>query len=578
MDYDVCTWAGVGRREQGGLMNRRVLYFAGYRLKVFEWRNSKLLGSFSFEPNEEGFENFSFYLKNTPQVPSQLLVDLVEEDFRRENIPHALGSAHKALITRLVDRHYRDESHVHIEKLGREKEGRKDDKILLSALTNQSLCKPWLDILHECECPLAGIWSVPLISKQLLPLIAPSQKNVLLLSRLILTAQRETYFREGLLMLSRQAKFDRDKRDSDGALVSKESLTYGVQQIQIFLTNQRIMAFNEVLNVYCIVPTEFLPSLTNNQLGSEKIKYHYVDLNRIFKHYKIEKTDEYGADVLYSFLCAKMPLLRDHYSTQNERHFFYRHLISKFVKAGAMVGSLLLLLSAGYLFLNSKEFSQKRELVEVNQHLLAKRYAQDFFPLEQPLQDATNIQSSVELAKKLAIETTNSPESYFSMFGSVLSKAEFADISLESFSWKKYTPQDLAQVLAGAEASVSEAKPEGYTEDFVVEDTSNTSLLVLVNLSGYVERNNRSYREMTEIMDRFVSHLSQLSGVTKLVVLKMPIDLRPGRSFSEEQSADKLLKSKDQRKVENGYEIIIGMDINKKIGGEDQNNSGVAYE
>jgi hypothetical protein len=559
-------------------MNRRILYFAGYRLKVFEWRHNKLLGSCSFEPDEEGFQNFSFYLKSAPQVPSQLLVDLVEEDFRRENIPHAMGAAHKALISRLVDRHYRDESHIHIEKLGREKDGRKDDKILLSALTNQALLKPWLDVLHECECPLAGIWSVPLISKQLLPLIAPNEKNVLLLSRLILTAQRETYFNNGSLLLSRQAKFDRDKRDSDNALFSKESLTSGVQQIQIFLTNQRIMAFNEVLNVYCMVPTEFLPSLTSKQLDSDKIKYHYVDLNGIFKHYKIKKTEEYGADVLYSFLCARMPLLKDHYSPLKEKLFFHRYLVSNFIRIGALLGSLVLLLSAGLLFLNVKEIKQKRELMDVNQQLLAKRHAQDFVPLEQPLLDSPNIQASVELAKKLAIETANSPEKYFSIFSPVFSQPQFRDIYLESFEWKKHTPQELAQILAAQQASVSETKPDGYAEEVMVETSEDASMQVLVSLSGYVDRKGRSYRQMTQLVQGFVEQLNGLKGVTQLVVLKMPIDLRPGISFSDEQAIDKNLKSLDQEKIENQYQILIGFDINKETAVTDADNSGVAYE
>jgi len=559
-------------------MNRRIFYFAGYRLKIFEWHQNKLLGSHSFEPDEEGFANFSFYLKNAPQVPSQLLVDLVEEDFRRENIPHVVGAAHKALVSRLVDRHYRDEPYVHIAKLGREKTGRKDDQILLSALTNQALLKPWLDVLHQCECPLAGIWSVPLISKQLLPLIAPDEKNVLLLSRLILTAQRETYFKEGTLLLSRQAKFDRDKRDDRNTLVSKESLTSGVQQIQIFLTNQRIMAFNEVLNVYCMVPTEFLPSLANKQLDSDKVKYHYVDLNLIFKHYKIKKTEEYGADVLYSFLCARMPLLKDHYATLKEKRFFHRYLVSNSIRIGALLGSLIFLLIAGLLFLNVKEIKQKRELTEVNQQLLAKRNAQDFVPLEQPLLDSPNIQASVELAKKLAIEANNSPENYFAYFSPVFSQPEFADIHLESFEWKKYTAQELSQILTTQQASVAEAKPDGYTEEMYVATPVDANLQVLVTLSGSVDRKGRSYREMTQLMQDFVAQLNNIKGTTQLVILKMPIDLRPGRSFSEEQEINKKLKSKDQEKIENEYQLLIGFDIHKDANTTDGDNSGVVYE
>lgn len=556
-------------------MNRRVFYFSGYRMKVFEWHHHELLGSCSFEPSEEGFKDFAFYLKNASTIPAQLLVDLVEEDFRREQIPHVTGKDHKVLINRLIDRHYRGEPFIHIEKLGREKQGRKDDRILLSALTNQSLLKPWLDILHECQSPLAGIWSVPLISKQIVPLITKDNKNVLLLSRLILTAQRETYFKDGELMLSRQAKLDRDNRELESALGTPESLTFGVQQIHIFLTNQRIMAFNDVLNVYCIVPGSFMPSLASKSLDTEKIKYHYVDLESLFKHFKIKHKDQYNADVLYSFLCAKKPLLIDHYATKKEKLFFYRYLLSKSIRLGAVIGSILILISSGLLFLNAKELKQKSLSMDANRELLARRFQQDFVPLEQPLADSINIQTSVELAKKLSVETANSPENYFAYFSPVFSQQYFSDLHLESFYWKKYPAQDLAQYLASQEASVAEEKiSDAYAEPFV-EVAPSDYMQVMVSLSGYLDRKGRDYREAHRMMNDFIGELNKISGVTKLVVLKMPVDVRPGRSFSDEKSAEKVLKSKDQEKIENEFEILIGFNINSS---NDQLNAGVVYE
>lgn len=556
-------------------MNRRVFYFSGYRMKVFEWHHHELVGSCSFEPDEEGFENFTFYLKNASAIPSQLLVDLVEEDFRREQIPHVKGKDHQVLINRLVDRHYRGEPFIHIEKLKREQQGRKDDRILLSALTNQSLLKPWLDIFRECESPLAGIWSVPLISKQLLSLITKDNKNVLLLSRLILTAQRETYFKDGELMLSRQAKLDRDNREVETVLAKPESLTYGVQQIHTFLTNQRIMAFTDVLNVHCIVPGHFMSSLVDKKLDTDKIKYHYVDLESLFKHFKIKHKDEYHADVLYSFLCAQKTLLKDQYATAKEKLFFYRYMFSKTVRISAIIGSIMILIGSGLLFLNSKELNQKRLLMDANRELLVRRFQQDFVPLQQPLADSVNIQTSVEMAKKLVVETANSPENYFSFFSPVFGHNEFMDIHLESFYWKKYSSQELANYLATQEASVSEEKASNAYAEPYVENAPSEYMQVLVSLSGYLDRKSRGYREVNRLMSDFISQLNKIPGVTKLVVLKMPVDVRPGRSFTDEKSEEKALKSKEQEKLDNEYEILIGFDIHAL---NNQDAKEIAYE
>jgi len=547
-------------------MNRRVFYFSGYRMKVFEWLHNELLGSCTFEPDDEGFANFSFYLKNASPVPSQLLVDIVEEDFRRELIPHVTGADHKTLVTRLVDRHYRDEPFVHIEKIGREKQGRKDDRILLSALTNQRLLKPWLDLFRHCESPLAGIWSVPLISKKLLPLITKNNQNVLLLSRLILTAQRETFFKDGELLLSRQAKFERDNRETDNALVAPESLTSGVMQIHTFLTNQRIIGFNDVLNVYCIVPSDFIPSLSSKRFDSEKIKYHYVDLESIFKQFNIKEKNQYHADILYSYICAKMPLLTDHYATKKEKVFFYRYLISKSIHIGAVIGSIFLLIISGLLFLNTKELNQKHALLDANRELLQKRYAHDFAPLEQPLTDSSSIQASVEFANKLSTETDNSPEIYFSLLSSVFSQRYFSDIHLDSLNWKKYSASELSQILTTQQASVAEATAtNAFQEEVPLEESASEYMQVLVSLSGYLDTKGRDYRSVNQLMNRFIGQLQAIPGVIRVVVLKMPVDVRPGRSFADEKSVKKDLKSQDQEKIESEYQIIMGFDLHSIV-------------
>jgi hypothetical protein len=43
-------------------MIKRIFYYSGYRMKVFEWLDRELLGSCEFEPDEEGFEQFNDYL------------------------------------------------------------------------------------------------------------------------------------------------------------------------------------------------------------------------------------------------------------------------------------------------------------------------------------------------------------------------------------------------------------------------------------------------------------------------------------------------------------------------------------
>ncbi|MDH5710160.1 MAG: hypothetical protein OEZ15_00640, partial [Gammaproteobacteria bacterium] len=75
----------------------RIFYFSGHRLTAFHWDGKKFQGACSFEPDAEGLNKFREYLQTTVKSPARLLVDVIEEDFRIETIPHVFGKDRKAV-------------------------------------------------------------------------------------------------------------------------------------------------------------------------------------------------------------------------------------------------------------------------------------------------------------------------------------------------------------------------------------------------------------------------------------------------------------------------------------------------
>ena len=105
---------------------KRLFYFTGYRLSVLHWKGGALVGHTSFEPTESGLNQFRHYLLQTENIPGKFLVDVIEEDFRNERIPHVGSKDRSAVISRLIDRYYRSsQDYCYHELIGREKEGRK---------------------------------------------------------------------------------------------------------------------------------------------------------------------------------------------------------------------------------------------------------------------------------------------------------------------------------------------------------------------------------------------------------------------------------------------------------------------
>ena len=226
---------------------KRIFYYSGYRLTVFHWHNEKCLATHVFNPGEEGLEKFKTYLRATVNTPVRILVDLIEEDFKKETIPHVGAADRKSIVNRLIERHYRkSKDFVHYNVVDREKSGRKDDVIIYSVLSNPEILEPWLQPMREAGTSISGIWSLPLLSPYLFKKLGTKSKSVLVVSQQVPSNLRQTFVKNGQFESSRSA------------VVNLEDATIGeyiateVEQTIRFLSNQRQIGFDEKIEIHVI--------------------------------------------------------------------------------------------------------------------------------------------------------------------------------------------------------------------------------------------------------------------------------------------------------------------------------------
>jgi hypothetical protein len=228
----------------------------------------------------------------------------------------------------------------------------------------------------------------------------------------------------------------------------------------------------------------------------------------------------------------------------------------------AALGSLALLMSSIFLWLNTIEFGQEKNQVIHQRNLLEQFYEVNFTPIQQQLDDVDSVQAAVMLAQRLQREQMFSPETLFPSLSSVFNQTKFSDIELDLFSWKKYTKTELTQLLNDQLASVNEVKhsqEEYYDEgqEEAEEGEENQSLQPLLILEGNLRRGDRNYRQTVAIMNDFAKALSQLPQVTQVIVLRLPVDVRPALTFSDDVGSADLIT---RNKVENNqYQILIGL-------------------
>jgi len=103
---------------------RRVFLLSSGRLTVYHFARGRVLEPLAFAADDGGLRQFSIYLDREPDVPAVMLVDLVEEEFREETVPHVWGADRRALVRNKKNRLFRDPRFSQAIFQGREREGR----------------------------------------------------------------------------------------------------------------------------------------------------------------------------------------------------------------------------------------------------------------------------------------------------------------------------------------------------------------------------------------------------------------------------------------------------------------------
>lgn len=545
---------------------RRVFYFSSMGMKVFEWRTNELLGSMYFANNESGHDEFEMYLKMSPPKFSQLLVDVIEEDFRRESIPHVNARDRKALINRLLDRHYRDELHHQVSLLDRDKSGRKDDQILLSALSNFDQIDPWVTRMNRQEVPLAGIWSVPLLAEELLKIKKYKDENTLLVTRELPWSQRETFFKNGRLIFSRLEKLECNLYDKNDIQQSLECLQNGAEQIRHFVTNQRIIGFVEPIKVVCLVPQPHTEVCINMSIDTPQLNYELLGIEDVLAHRNVKGCKNEADDAIFSWLCTNKNIFNDHYGTNKQKAFFYRFAIEKSIGLVSWLGALVFVTASALLWLDGVEIDKKVNLATQSTNNLQEIYFGDFGEIEDQLEDAYIIQNTVTHSELIKLEASETPQKYFVDLAGIYGQTIFEPVYLDEMHWFKYPRANIPQIvreLSGKRAGEEEYdETGGYYEE---EEGAGlvTRMQPVVRLVGRLKRDNLPYRQTVLVMREFVNALKNLSMVSELHVVRTPVDIRPDARFSDKGGLEQDSHAKNENA--DSYEILLVIEPQREI-------------
>lgn len=249
---------------------RLILYADGALLRVFRGQRGLLQLDGRFAANQEGLADFAAYLQRQRGGIFTLLVDVPEEGFQLEDIPHCGGKDRQAIVARKLAQYFYGTPFAVAASHGRLKTGRRDERLLLMALTRPQQLDPWIDALRANRIALTGMYTLPQVIGKLVP---HDHAEPLLLITETHKGLRQTFFTQRQLRFSRLTALATGSAEEAALAAALEA-----GKIHQYLLSQRLIEPHRPLATRILAHPARMAELRARCRDTTELRFEFVDL------------------------------------------------------------------------------------------------------------------------------------------------------------------------------------------------------------------------------------------------------------------------------------------------------------
>lgn len=496
------------QKSKSDFFNRRALFISADKVSVYHWDKGELGSSYLFDIDDAGRDNFERYLKESDNTPMTLLVDVIEEEFRQDTIPHVFGSDRAALIERKQSRLFRDADYVYVQNQGREEDGRKDDRLLFIALTNQDIVKPWIELLDKYKVSLKGILSVPLLLQSYIKTLPDISDHALIVTMQSISGLRQTFFHKKELKISRLSKLPRYGTESYAPRIESE-----VEKIQRYLNSLRLIPNDTSLDVYVIADRTTLDELEKRKVSSPMVKRHYYDVNRLLASLQegVVQTVPFSDQLLLCHLLKTQ--VKNCYASSSEMRYLKIRNMRYAMNAASIALLLFSLIYSGLNFMGG--FTYKQESA-------SSKNKADFYQVRYDLARERLPKTPVEPAQiKVAVDAVATLEEYKATPYEMLS---FLGKGLEQYPKIKLDDIDWSVSLDPNKGTAVKENNNDLPLD-MMNESNEVKYYQISNLNAHIESFDGNYRDAIAMVNEFAETLRRFDSTYSVSIESFPLDI-----------------------------------------------------
>lgn len=489
----------------------RVLLIEANGVTLLRWQRGSLRLFAQYSQSQSDLARFENLLHTEAKVPFIIVLDCIEEDFRLENFAHVTGSDRTKMLERKLAFAFRNTPYKIARVVGREKDGRKDDRVLLTALTKADLVDPWITrILKEklavlCVTSAAYMMELLAVSLQL-----KSKPHVLLVNIEAGTGMRQTYLQKGRVIFSRLTPISERQQDDMHGMLQQQSI-----QTRKYLERIKQIPYDVQLPVYVLSLRE--PGFdTAVSPEGELLSFQLRQVESLVPADSLQLGDKAPGPLAVSLVQALRGRgLKNVYAQRSQRRFHFLNNSSKamYTTAAAIVLSLIVVVAPTISQSVSLWEQEAGTLLRTQPLLQQYEQLRASFP-ETPIESST--MALVVETHDLILSQAHAPQEVLQHVGQALTRVP--SLELVAIDWelqpRPLTEEELLSVTVDLD------NPGAPLRDALLAGRTQLLTTVVGNVRGAPD-----FRSARSDVLSFIEALEEKDGV-RINQLEMPVDIR----------------------------------------------------
>ncbi|GJM11935.1 MAG: hypothetical protein DHS20C12_03380 [Pseudohongiella sp.] len=267
----------------GSSSEKRIILINFEGLAVYGLDNGRLMKLATFIDDDVGHDKFRTYIIDESLIQTSLVVDSPAEDFIVEKVVHVSAYDRKSFLNRKLDQHFRNVEFRSAKVLGRDSSGRRDDRVLFSAITQSRNIDNWIRVMLEEQVAIKSITSPAFAISKVARALGLETENQIFLVNWQRNGIRQSLISNNKLMFSRLTPLPLDP-DADLA----KAVLDATLQTQEYLERIGLVEPGENIDLHVVSPV--LEADAFEELPGS------ADFGRVFHHNSIDlmPIDKYG--------------------------------------------------------------------------------------------------------------------------------------------------------------------------------------------------------------------------------------------------------------------------------------------